>query len=340
MPSSTFPVNSTPPKPAQITDVTKGSYSIKVNGQFDSSYEYGIAESESGEPEWWTTKTFTSPKPAHTYYVTLRVKATDSSFASKPADRLKVTKPDALLIDGPAGAVSFEAKGTYGQTLENIPVKLAEGFQVVNYGRTPVSGTWKFFADQSGTSASSIYPDVNGTTAYQVEFIPDEAPAGKYGESLTKDVVPEISPKELKAVLKTPIEKDYDGSTDIALEATVEIKTPGQSTGQSYKISGLKGSFVDANAGTDKTVTIDSSEAVIETGGNAVKLQNYLITYPPQTGTIRPIQGLVSIDPQAWTGEKTYGDDSFPLTGVNVVGDGARNYTSSDEKVLTVDAQV
>ena len=71
-----------------------------------------------------------------------------------------------------------------------------------------------------------------------------------------------------------------------------------------------------------------------------MKLQNYLITYPPQTGTIRPIQGLVSIDPQAWTGEKTYGDDSFPLTGVNVVGDGARNYTSSDEKVLTVDAQV
>ena len=122
-----------PPKPAQITDVTKGSYSIKVNGQFDSSYEYGIAESESGEPEWWTTKTFTSPKPANTYYVTLRVKATDSSFASKPADRLEVTTPDALLIDGPAGAVSFEAKGTYGQTLAQIPVKLAEGFRVVNY---------------------------------------------------------------------------------------------------------------------------------------------------------------------------------------------------------------
>ena len=328
-----------PPKPAQITDVTKGSYSIKVNGQFDSSYEYGIAESESGEPEWWTTKTFTSPKPAHTYYVTLRVKATDSSFASKPADRLKVTTPDALLIDGPAGPVSFEAKETYGQTLENIPVKLAEGFQVVNYGRTPVSGTWKFCADQSGTSASSIYPDVNGTTAYQVEFIPDEAPAGKYGESLTKDVVPEISPKELKAVLKTPIEKDYDGSTDIALEATVEIKTPGQSTGHSYTIRDLKGIFEDVNAGTGKTVTIDSSKAVIETGGNAVNLQNYLITYPPQTGTIRPIQGSVSIDQKAWTGEKAYGDDSFLLTGVNVVGDGARNYTSSDEKVLTVDAQ-
>ncbi len=328
-----------PPKPAQITDVTKGSYSIKVNGQFDSSYEYGIAESESGEPEWWTTKTFTSPKPANTYYVTLRVKATDSSFASKPADRLEVTTPDALLIDGPAGAVSFEAKGTYGQTLAQIQVRLAEKFKVVNYGRTEVSGNWHFIERQGGMSASSIYPEVKGSTVYQVEFIPDKASEGQYGEPLTQSVTPEISPKELKAVLKTPIVKNYDGSTDIALEATVEIETPGQSTGQRYNISGLKGRFKDANAGTDKTVTIDSSKATVETGENPVNLQNYRIIYPAQTGTIRPIQGSVSIDQKAWTGEKTYGDDSFPLTGVTVVGDGALKYESSDEKVLTVDAQ-
>lgn len=328
-----------PPKPAQITDVTKGSYSIKVNGQFDSSYEYGIAESESGEPEWWTTKTFTSPKPANTYYVTLRVKATDSSFVSKPADRLEVTTPDALLIDGPAGAVSFEAKGTYGQTLAQIQVRLAEKFKVVNYGRTEVSGNWHFIERQGGMSASSIYPEVKGSTAYQVEFIPDKASEGQYGEPLTQSVTPEISPKELTAVITTPIVKDYDRSTDIALEATVEIETPGQSTGHSYNIRDLKGSFADANAGTDKTVTIDSSEAKVETGESGVNLQNYRIIYPAQTGTIRPIQGLVSIDQKAWTGEKTYGDDSFPLTGVTVVGDGALKYESSDEKVLTVDAQ-
>lgn len=328
-----------PPKPAQITDVTKGSYSIKVNGQFDSSYEYGIAESESGEPEWWTTKTFTSPKPANTYYVTLRVKATDSSFASKPADRLEVTTPDALLIDGPAGAVSFEAKGTYGQTLAQIQVRLAEKFKVVNYGRTEVSGNWHFIERQGGMSASSIYPEVKGSTAYQVEFIPDKASEGQYGEPLTQSVTPEISPKELKAVLKTPIVKNYDGSTGIALEATVEIEIPGQSTGHSYNIRDLKGSFADANAGTGKTVTVDSSEAKVETGESAVNLQNYRIIYPAQTGTIRPIQGSVSIDQKAWTREKTYGDDSFSLTGVKVVGDGALKYESSDEKVLTVDAQ-
>ena len=328
-----------PETPAKITKVTKTSYSIKIVEPTDAKYEYGIAATESGEPEWWTTKTFTSPKPANTYYVTLRVKATDSSFASKPADRLKVTTPDALLIDGPAGAVSFEAKGTYGQTLAQIQVRLAEKFKVVNYGRTEVSGNWHFIERQGGMSASSIYPEVKGTTAYQVEFIPDKASEGQYGEPLTQSVVPEISPKELTAVITTPIVKDYDRSTDIALEATVEIETPGQSTGHSYNIRGLKGRFEDANAGTDKTVTIDSSKATVETGENPVNLQNYRIIYPAQTGTIRPIQGSVSIDQKAWTGEKTYGDDSFPLRGVTVVGDGVLNYTSSDENVLTVDEQ-
>ena len=333
-----IPVRPKKPDPIQGTDVTKDSYSIRVKGQPVSGCEYGISESVDGEIQWQTGKTFTSPKPAHTYYITLRVKATENSFASKPAECLSVTTPDALLIDGPAGKVSFETTGTYGQTLDQISVQLAEGFQVVNYSRSPVSGTWSFSKDQKGTLASSIYPEVKGTTAYQVEFIPDGASEGQYGNSLKRSVIPEISPKELTAVLKTPIEKPYDGSTDIALEATVEIGA----SGQSYRISGLKGRFEDANAGTDKTVTVDSSKAVIEADGSTgtVNLQNYRVVYPAQTnGTIRPIQGSVSIDTEAWIGEKTYGDDSFPLTGVNKAGDGALKYKSSDETVLTVDAQ-
>ena len=192
-----IPVRPAKPNPIPETDITKGSYSIKVNVKVDSRYEYGIAESESDAPQWQSERTFTSPKPAHTYYVTLRVKATDRSFASKPADRLSVTTPDTLLIDGPAGKVSFETKGTYGQTLDQILVHLAEGFKVVNYSKSPVSGTWKFSANQSGTPASSIYPEVKGTTAYQVEFIPTKTSEGQYGETLTQSVIPEVSPKEL-----------------------------------------------------------------------------------------------------------------------------------------------
>ena len=338
-----LPIRPEKPDPIQITNVTKGSDYIKVAGTADSSCEYGIAKSVDGELQWQSgtqfSNWFNGLTPANTYYITLRVKATDNSFASKPAERLSVTTPDILQFQGPSGAVSFEAKGTYGQTLSAIPVQLATGFKVVDSRGMEVPGSWSFCSEQSGTPASSIYPDVQGSTAYQVEFILDGAPEGKYGNSLTKYVVPEISPKELKAVLKTPIVKNYDGSTDIALEATVEIETPGQSTGHRYNIRDLKGRFADANAGTDKTVTIDSSKATVETGENPVNLRNYRITYPAQTGTIRPIQGSVSIDQEAWTGEKTYGDDSFPLTGVTVVGDGALKYESSDEKVLTVDAQ-
>ncbi len=329
-----IPVRPAKPDPIQITNVTKDSYLIKA-GTAVSGCEYGISESVDGELQWQSGTWFKNRKPAYTYYITLRVKATDNSFASKPAERLSVTTPDILQIGG-SGTVSFEAKGTYGQTLADITVQLAAGFQVVNYGGSPVSGTWSFSKDQKGTPASSIYPEVKGTTAYQVEFSPEGAPEGQYGNSLTRDVIPEIAPKELHAVLSTPIEKDYDGRTDIALKATVEIGA----SGQSYTIRGLKGSFADANARTGKAVTIDPSEAVIETEGSAVNLQNYRVVYPAQTtGTIRPILGSVSIDPQAWIGEKTYGDDSFSLTGVKKVGDGALKYKSSDEKVLTVDAQ-
>ena len=331
----TIPVRPAKPDPIQITNVTKDSYLIKA-GTAVSGCEYGISESVDGELQWQSGTWFKNRKPANTYYITLRVKATDNSFASKSADRLSVTTPDILRFQGPAGDVSFEANGTYGQTLSEIPVQLAEGFRVVNSRGTEVSGEWSFSKEQKGTQASSIYPEVKGTTAYQVEFIPTETSEGQYGKPLTQSVIPEISPKELTAVLSTPIEKDYDGRTDIALEATVEIGA----SGQSYTIRGLKGSFADANAGTGKTVTIDPSEAVIETEGSAVNLQNYRVVYPAQTtGTIRPIQGSVSIDPKAWTGEKTYGNASFSLTGVKVVGDGALTYTSSDEKVLTVDAQ-
>lgn len=334
-----LPIRPEKPDQIQITNVTKGSYYIKVAGTADSSCEYGIAKSVDGELQWQPgtqfSNWFNGLTPANTYYITLRVKATDNSFASKPAERLSVTTLDALLIDGPAGKVSFETKGTYGQTLAEIPVRLAAGFQVVNYRRLPVSGTWSFSVNQGEGSAFSIYPEVTGTTAYQVEFIPDGASEGQYGNSLERSVIPKISPKELTAVVTTPIKKPYDGNTDIALAATVAIGTPGPI----YTIRGLKGTFEDANAGTGKTVTVDSSEARVETGESAVNLQNYLITYPAQTGTIHQIQGSVSIDRQAWTGEKTYGDDSFPLTGVKKVGDGVLNYTSSDEKVLTVDAQ-
>ena len=151
----TIPVRPAKPDPIQITNVTKDSYLIKA-GTAVSGCEYGISESVDGELQWQSGTWFKNRKPANTYYITLRVKATDNSFASKSADRLSVTTPDILQFKGPAGDVSFEANGTYGQTLSEIPVQLADGFRVVNSRGTEVSGEWSFSKEQKGTQASSF----------------------------------------------------------------------------------------------------------------------------------------------------------------------------------------
>ena len=88
-----IPVRPKKPDPIQITNVTKDSYLIKA-GTAVPGCEYGIAESVDGELQWQSGSWFKNRQPGHTYYITLRVKATDNSFASKPADRLPVTTQD------------------------------------------------------------------------------------------------------------------------------------------------------------------------------------------------------------------------------------------------------
>ena len=92
-----LPVRPKKPDPIRITNVTKDSYLIKA-GTAVSGCEYGISESVDGELQWQSGTWFENRNPAHTYYITLRVKATDSRFASKPAERLSVTTPDILQL--------------------------------------------------------------------------------------------------------------------------------------------------------------------------------------------------------------------------------------------------
>ena len=165
-----------PPKPAQIqeTDITKDSYSIKVIRPVGSRYEYGIAKSESGEPEWWSERTFTSPKPANTYYITLRVKATDSSFASKPADRL-IGDNTGYITDRRSRWRLYPLKRR--EPMDRHLIRFWYGWQ--RDFRLLIIVDHRFLEHGSSVrirevmSASSIYPEVKGTTAYQAEFIPD-----------------------------------------------------------------------------------------------------------------------------------------------------------------------
>ena len=84
-----------------------------------------------------------------------------------------------------------------------------------------------------------------------------------------------IAKKPLNANVKAE-DKPYDGNTTATVSATVSTGI----TGQTLKITGLTGTFDDAEVGTDKTVTINSSAAVVTANETGTKPSNYSITYP------------------------------------------------------------
>ena len=93
--------------------------------------------------------------------------------------------------------------------------------------------------------------------------------------------------KKLATLTVTVTPKTYDGKTEATVSVTVETGVKGET----MTINGLTGAFDTANAGTDKTVTLNSSNANVKVGANT-KLDNYEVNYPTQAnGTItkRPV---------------------------------------------------
>ena len=93
--------------------------------------------------------------------------------------------------------------------------------------------------------------------------------------------------KKVVAPIVTVTPKTYDGSTDAQVNVSIETGV----SGESLTISGLTGAFNDANAGTDKAVTVNSINATVA-AGEGTKLENYDVNYPGEVnGTItqRPV---------------------------------------------------
>ena len=95
--------------------------------------------------------------------------------------------------------------------------------------------------------------------------------------------------KKVPVLTVTVTPKAYDGNTDAEVTVTVDTHV----NGESLTITGLTGTFDDASAGEDKTVTLNSSKAVVTPGANT-KLDNYEVVYPTQAkGTITGLTAVV-----------------------------------------------
>ena len=86
-----------------------------------------------------------------------------------------------------------------------------------------------------------------------------------------------ISPKEVTAVVSA-VSRTYNGTTVAEVTATVETGF----AGQKLAIIGLTGTFDNKNVGTDRTVTVDSSKAVVA-GVAGTNAGNFKVIYPATT---------------------------------------------------------
>ena len=333
--------------PAAITenevDITGTTITInRTNPENDIEYGYRDVDSD-GAFTWIDGTEIQGLYPAHGYQVTSRIKAKENAFASERTEPLHVSTRDTLRIVG-NGTQKWDAKGTYGASLAEIPVSLASGYGVYNGANQLVAGTWSWEPENS-SSASGIYPNVKGNKAYTVKFTPTDSSAS-YDRTLTDSVVPEISKYQLQLSSVAVEDKTYDGTTTATVQQPLMIDT-GVNTGagnEKLQITGLTAAFKNANAGTDKEVVIDASKAVItgaaaSGGGATADPDNYQVNIPSSaTATIEKAASSITINDAEWPGTKTYGDPDFPLTGVTIVGDGAVTKTSDSANVLTIDA--
>ena len=332
--------------PAAITEgeVTITGTTITINRTNpENDIEYGYRDVDSDGAFTWIDGTkIQGLYPAHGYQVTSRIKAKENAFASERTEPLNVSTKDTLRIVG-NGTQKWNAKGTYGVSLAQIPVSLASGYGVYNGANQLVAGTWSWEPENS-SSASGIYPNVKDNKAYTVKFTPTDSSAS-YDRTLTDSVVPEISKYPLNFSVAVE-DKTYDGTTKATVQQPLMINT-GVKTGagnEKLQITGLTAAFKDENAGTNKEVVIDASKAVItgaaaSGGGATADPDNYQVNIPSSaTATIEKAASSITINDAEWPGTKTYGDPDFSLTGVTTVGDGTVTKTSDSANVLTVDA--
>ena len=260
--------------PAAITEnevkITGTTITInRTNPENDIEYGYRDADSD-GAFTWIDGTKIQGLYPAHGYQVTSRIKAKENAFASKRTEPLNVSTKDTLRIVG-NGTQKWDAKGTYGVSLAQIPVSLASGYGVYNGANQPVAGTWSWEPENS-SPASGIYPKVKDNKAYTVKFTPTDASAS-YDRTLTDSVVPEISkyPLNFSVAVK---DKTYDGTTNADI-TSVTFDNVTLNRGTDYTVTA---SFDDASVGNGKNIT-----ATVTLMGQAAK--NYALKQSSFTTT-------------------------------------------------------
>lgn len=206
-----------------------------ASGNITYAYEWYKGESETpvltGEGDTYKSLTIENVNDSGSY--TVKVTASDGTLTSAVEKSIQVSIGKAT----PTLSVSA-AEITYGQSLSNSQLA-----GTATHNNQDVSGT---FAWQTG----SINPEVSdsGVTGYTVVFTPTDTANYNSAEA---QVTVSVAKKTLTPSVGSVASKTYDGSA--ATEGTITLT--GAVLNENPTASGVF-TFVDADAGTDKTVKV------------------------------------------------------------------------------------
>lgn len=303
-------------KPLTDSMVTPATSTLYYTGEEIQAPEVIVSDKDENGKEAITPQDYRiSGNESHTVPGTYTITVTASENGNYSGSAKTTWTID--IGDFPENAVKAEPyQETYDGKAHGIKVTIPEGASIT-YSDTE-DGTYSTECPSyidAATEAHTVY--------YKVE---------KYGYNTVKDsATVKIDPKPLTAVVKAE-NKTYDGTTETEVTATIETGI----TGETITITGLKGNFTDADAGINKTVTIDDEQKNINiTGG---KLENYEIIIPDTaTADIAPKQltdAMLNI-----TGDKEYNGNEIVQT-ITVNDDGGRNLTEGTDYTVTIDSTV
>ncbi len=120
--------------------------------------------------------------------------------------------------------------------------------------------------------------------------------------------------------------KSYDGTTDAVVNAVVAGKD--LVSGDKVTITGVTGTFADPNVGTDKDVTVNSTNQVIAGTGAG----NYVVTVPSDTKADITAKKITK-DMVSFTNDGNYTYTGSEISPVMTVKDGSMTLTASDYTV-------
>ena len=218
----------------------------------------------------------------------------------------------------PAFAADPAISGTYGQKLGEMTLNAPTS-------TNGVAGSWSIAA-----ASLEAMPVVNGTTAYDVTFTPDDTDSY---ETVTKQVIPVVAKKAITATV--------DNQTVKYNEAIPAL---------TYTVTGLVGTdtkdVLNIKLSTIAVKGSDAGEYAITGSYNSA---NYDVSFTEAAVTIEKADAVITVESGKDVYSKTFGDDDFALGGISTNSDATLLYevvsakdasgqTVAAGKVATVDA--